>query len=289
MRKLKNYKLNQGKINKESDSNLCIEKQDISPLQLKNKSVFIIYIISILVLFFFTFQVTALSPIFSNPSPANGSTGVDITPSLYVTVNDPEGETMNITFRTNATGTWVNIGSNISVGNGTYYQSGSNMNNYSTKYWWSVNCTDGNSWSNDTYYFTTEDPVISISINQSNYDFTGVKGLNAIYYTNETNPNYFGITNNGEASIDLKIKATNMTCSYSHSWLLSNSNGPNQYVFEYSEDEINWYNISLTDSTIYTNLEIGNNITLDLRLTMPISIDCGHQMGCTVTISAIQH
>jgi hypothetical protein len=163
------------------------------------------------------------------------------------------------------------------------------MNSYSTKYWWSVNCTDGNSWSNDTYYFTTRDPVISISLNQSNYDYSGVKELNTIYYTNETNPRYFGITNDGEAAIDLKIRATNMTCSYSHSWLLSTSNGPNQYELEYSEDEINWYNIALTDSTFYANLDTGNSITLDLRLTMPTSIDCGHQMGCTVTISAIQH
>lgn len=241
------------------------------------------------VLFFFTFLVTALSPIFSNSSPVNGSIGVDITPSLCVTVNDPEGETMDITFRSNATGAWANIGSNNSVGNGTYYQSSLNMNSYSTKYWWSVNCTDGNSWSNDTYYFTTRNPIISISINQSNYGFTEVKGLNTICYTNETNSNYFGITNNGEAAVNLKIKATNMTCLYSHCWLLSNSNGPNQYALEYSEDEINWYIITLTESTFYTNLDTGNSITLDLRLTMPTSIDCGHQMGCTVTISAIQH
>jgi len=263
------------------------EKRDDRFSTGKNKTAFLIYIIILLVIFFFTFLVAAQSPIFSNPSPTNGSTGVDITPSLYVTVNDPEGETMDITFRTNDTGTWANIGSNNSVGNGTYYQTSLNMNNYSNKYWWSVNCTDGISWSNSTYYFTTRDPVISISINQSNYDFTGVKGLNAICYTNETNSNYFGITNNGEAAVDLKIRATNMTCSYIHSWLLANSNGPNQYVLEYSENEINWYNISLTESIFYTNLDTGNSINLDLRLTMPTSIDCGHQMGCTVTVSAI--
>lgn len=265
------------------------KKRDNRYFTRQNKTVFLIYIITILLLIFFTFLVNALSPLFSNPSPLNGATGVEISPSLYVTVNDPEGETMDITFRTNATGTWADIGSNNSVGNGTYYQSSLNMNSFSTKYWWSVNCTDGNSWSNDTYYFTTRDPVISISINQSNFDFTGVKGLNTICYTNETNPNYFGITNDGEAAVDVKIKATNMTCSFSHSWLLSNSNGPNQYVLEYSEDGINWFNIALTESTFYTNLDTGNSITLDLRLTMPTSIDCGHQMGCTVTISAIQN
>jgi hypothetical protein len=265
------------------------EKKDKIFINRQNKKIFLTYFITIFTLTSLTFFVTALAPIFSNPSPTNGAIGIELTPSLHVTVCDPEGDTMDITFRTNATGTWENIGSNNSVDNGTYYQTSLNMDNYNTKYWWSVNCTDGNSWSNDTYYFTTRDPVISININQSNYDYIGVKGLNAICYTNETNPNYFGITNDGEAAIDLKIKATNMSCSYSHSWLLSNSNGPNQYVLEYSEDGIIWNNIALTDSTFYTNLDAGNSITLDLKLIMPTSIDCGHQMGCTVTISAIQH
>ena len=114
------------------------KKRDNRYFTRQNKTVFLIYIITILLLIFFTFLVNALSPLFSNPSPLNGATGVEISPSLYVTVNDPEGETMDITFRTNATGTWADIGSNNSVGNGTYYQSSLNMNSFSTKYWWSL-------------------------------------------------------------------------------------------------------------------------------------------------------
>lgn len=256
----------------------------------QNWTFFVIVMVAVLfAIFFFSLLATALSPTFSNPYPANGVTDVELTPSLHVTVNDPEGDTMNITFRTNATGTWSDIGSNNSVGNGTYYQTSLNMNSYSTKYWWSVNCTDGNSWTNETYYFTARNPIVSININQSNYGFTGVKGLNTVCHTNETNPNYFGITNNGEIAVDLKINATNMTCSYGHSWMLSTSNGPNQYILEYSEDGSTWHYINLTETTFYTNLGVSDSITLDLRLTMPTSIDCGHMMGCTVSISAIQH
>lgn len=101
---------------------------------------------------------TAVATTFSNSYPVNSATDVELTPTLHVTVNDAEGDTMNITFRTNATGAWGDIGSNNSMSNGTYYQTNSSMNSYSTKYWWSVNCTDsggGNSWTNTTYNFTT--------------------------------------------------------------------------------------------------------------------------------------
>jgi hypothetical protein len=256
-----------------------------------NLRIKVIFVVSMIASVFALFPmiITAVAPTFSNSYPANGATDVELTPTLRTTVNDPEGDTMNITFRTNATGTWGDIGSNNSVYNGTYYQTNSSMNSYSTKYWWSVNCTDGNSWTNETYYFTTRDPTVSISVNQSSYVFTGTKALNTVYYTNETNPNYFGITNNGEVAVDLKISATTMTCSYSHSWTLSTSNGPNQYVLEYSEDGSTWDHIGLTETTFYTDLGASDSITLDLRLTMPTSVDCGHVMGCTVSISAVQH
>ena len=92
----------------------------------------------------------------SNPSPANGATAQSLNPTLAINVTHPSGSTMNITWRTNATGTWGDIGTNNTVNNGTYRQTNSSFSEYSTKYWWSVNTTDGTNWDNDTYYFTTE-------------------------------------------------------------------------------------------------------------------------------------
>jgi len=67
---------------------------------------------------------------------------------------------MNITFRTNASGSWQNIGNNESIYNGTYSQTPSNMDSYETTYFWSVNVSDGILWTNATYYFTTSsEPV----------------------------------------------------------------------------------------------------------------------------------
>ena len=96
-----------------------------------------------------------VAPTQSNPSPSNGVTGVSLNPQLAITISDANSDTMNVTFRTNATGAWANIGSNNSVNNGTYRQTPSDMDSYNTEYWWSVNLTDGTLWTNTTYSFTT--------------------------------------------------------------------------------------------------------------------------------------
>jgi len=93
-------------------------------------------------------------PVVTNPSPAQGASGVSLNPALTITVGD--SDTMNVWFSTNATGSWAVIGSNLSVGNGTYRQIPTVMNNYNTKYYWSVNVTDGTQWTNTTYWFKTE-------------------------------------------------------------------------------------------------------------------------------------
>jgi hypothetical protein len=91
----------------------------------------------------------------SSPSPSDGATGQSLNPQLSIMVNDTNADAMNVTFRTNASGSWATIGSNNSVYNGTYRQAPSNMNNYGTTYYWSVNVTDGTVWTNTTYSFTT--------------------------------------------------------------------------------------------------------------------------------------
>lgn len=103
------------------------------------------------------YSYTIISPpLLSNPNPANGSKGQPLNPTLSITVNGTS--LMDVTFRTNATGLWYDIGSNNSVGNGTYYQTTSNMSNYDTIYYWSVNCTYTNNeiWTNETYSFKTK-------------------------------------------------------------------------------------------------------------------------------------
>ncbi len=94
-------------------------------------------------------------PIISNPIPANGATDIELNPDLSITVNDFEGNIMDITWWSNSSGPWTIFGTNNSVYNGTYHQKNMNFNSYNTKYWWSVHCTDGYNWNNKTYSFTT--------------------------------------------------------------------------------------------------------------------------------------
>ena len=111
----------------------------------------------------YTETTSVIWPIFSLESPAMGSIGQQFNPKLSLTVNHPLNKTMNLTFRTNATGSWLTIGQNISIQSGTFSLSTSNMNQYDTRYWWSVNCSDGIFWTNETYWFKTlsDKPVVS--------------------------------------------------------------------------------------------------------------------------------
>jgi len=65
---------------------------------------------------------------------------------------------MTVIFRTNASGNWLDIGTNSSVTDGTYYCfNTTNINSYITTYYWSVNVTDeSGEWANETYSFTTK-------------------------------------------------------------------------------------------------------------------------------------
>ena len=114
-------------------------------------------------------------PVLSDENPVDGSTGVNVNPVLSVHVEDLQGETLTVTFRSNASGSWGDVGSNVSVGNGTYTQVTSNMDSYDTVYWWSVNVSDvGGSWSNETYSFTTEFGVPILSSEDPGDGATGV-------------------------------------------------------------------------------------------------------------------
>jgi len=102
-------------------------------------------------------------PVISNTNPSNGQTEVDFNPTLIIEVNDKDNDSLNITFKTNVTGIWADIGSYHNVGNGTYTQNTSNMTQLAKTYYWSINVSDENSgWINETYYFTVISKVLNL-------------------------------------------------------------------------------------------------------------------------------
>jgi hypothetical protein len=82
-------------------------------------------------------------PVYSNNYPPIGSNGITITPTLNITVNDQDGDTMNITWLSNSSGSWQIFGTNNSVTNGTYHQVFSNATVNGQWWYWKVNVSDG--------------------------------------------------------------------------------------------------------------------------------------------------
>ena len=93
-------------------------------------------------------------PSVSGESPVNESTLVDLQPILYITVDEPQDQTFNITWSTNATEGWVKT--NTTCTDGTYSQEADFVTSTNTTYWWTVSVNDTNNhWTNKTYHFKT--------------------------------------------------------------------------------------------------------------------------------------
>jgi chitodextrinase len=93
------------------------------------------------------------SPVCSNPSIVNGTTGTTLNISiLFITIKDLEGDYFNWSIETTPY-IGKNTGNNTS--NGSKSCSISSLN-YSITYYWFVNVTDGNSWTREYYWFITE-------------------------------------------------------------------------------------------------------------------------------------
>jgi len=101
-------------------------------------------------------DVQGTDPVISSPQPTNGSSSVEMYPWLNITVTDPQSETLNVTWSTNATGSWTYT--NTSVASGTTVRQRATFANASaTEYWWTVDVNDSEGGtSNATYYFTTD-------------------------------------------------------------------------------------------------------------------------------------
>ena len=95
------------------------------------------------------------NPTITNEVPADGVASIALQPTCNITVNDADGDTMNVTFASDCSGGWVNYQTNSSVGNGTYRWDFAGANSYSTLYNWRVYCNDGTTNISETYDFTT--------------------------------------------------------------------------------------------------------------------------------------
>jgi PKD repeat protein len=124
-------------------------------------------------------------PVVSSPVPSNDATGVSIQPVLNITVNDQDGDAMNVTWLSNSGGSWQTFGTNNSVSNGTYHQTMSNASVNGQWWHWKVNVSDGTEYveSNILSFYTGYQSKIE---NTGSTNFTGYLLMQIEFY-NTTN------------------------------------------------------------------------------------------------------
>jgi len=207
-------------------------------------------------------------PIQSNPYPSNGATYVVTQPVCHIDIQDAEGDTMDITFASNYSGSWTNYQTNSSVGNGTYYWHFTGASSYSTKYWWKVFADDGHTNTSSIYSFTTQSqycPSAPTSFTATTYtnkqiNLTWNKGTNDEYVIIERNTS--SSWNRGEGSEIYNGTGTSYSDSgltpattyYYQAWSYNSTD--NIYSQSYASDS------NCTCLSLYENIEIYSDFTV---------------------------
>ena len=107
------------------------------------------------------------NPINSNTNPANEGRATNLTPTLSITITDLDmgNQSVNTTWTSNSSGSWISFATNSSATNTTFYQTFTNGTTYGTTYWWNISTNDGNDgWDNDTYSFTINNPPVFTNV-----------------------------------------------------------------------------------------------------------------------------
>jgi hypothetical protein len=104
----------------------------------------------------FSYEIKDFRPYINNPSPYDAEIVTNKNFTLSAEVIDFQGDMMNVSFLTNKSGTWDELGSTQNGGNGTYIQDIS-VSNFSTWYWWRIVASDNGNDTVKTYRFKTRD------------------------------------------------------------------------------------------------------------------------------------
>jgi len=184
----------------------------------------------------YSFTTYPNNPVISIYSPVTGAVDIVKNTTVSITIFDYQGDIMNVTWRSNGSGSWVDFGYNNSVTNGTYIQRFINVTEPSTLYYWSVNISG--SWTNMTYSFTTKanvDPVISdpiprdnkvrVSIYLVNLSVVITDGNSDFNYTIETDPDIGSSSGNNEIDGVKGCIVSGLNYSTTYTWYVNATDG----------------------------------------------------------------
>ncbi|DAC71923.1 MAG TPA: hypothetical protein DSN98_07835, partial [Thermoplasmata archaeon] len=188
-------------------------------------------------LYEFDFNKSRPVPTITNAGPTNQSWGINLRPQMNITVNNPDGASVTISWSSNSSGSWQLFGINSSVSNGTYHQGNNNFSNNNTKYWWKVSVTDGTDTNTSWFYFSTPDFIkpssnvvaitpywkktspLTISTTASDTGWSGLKNVTLYYRFSGNNLSWGG------------WKSAGVDTASPWSWSFAFSNGTGYYQF----------------------------------------------------------
>ncbi len=137
-------------------------------------------------------------------SPKNEATGVYTNPTLSVRAVDPNGLNMTVTFKQRISNTWTAIETFQNVPSGTYTAIPTQMQNLSTTYYWGVEATNGQSWTNRTFSFTTTSKIL-----QQKWMMTGMpKGVSGVLAADINNDGVDEVLHAGKSGV-IALNGTN--------------------------------------------------------------------------------
>jgi hypothetical protein len=145
----------------------------------------------------------------SNPNPADGATGVDLSPTLSVSVNDADGDTMTVYFYD---GSSVLLGTDTVSGSGTATATWTNADQYSTIYYWYTVADDRkDQTTSPTWQFTTKDKPQEIVEFSDSFE---VSEWNGLWVEEDSQNDWFRSTQratDGSRSAEVDGRATDAT------------------------------------------------------------------------------
>jgi hypothetical protein len=249
----------------------------------------------------------------SQDSPANGATGVSLTPTFLMTATDPETDNLGYkvtiysdsacttVIQTNdqavsSTG-WTGTNATCTNNPTACYTSGTQGSfltqtalSANTQYWWKASAKDpdgSNTFTNSSTCntFTTVAATVSVSVSDGAISY-GTIPANSSKSTCDLNDTQI-VTNNGNVAETFNIMGSTST-----NWTLGTTPGSDVYVHKFSTSSCPWTSgIALTTSyqTMATNIAANATTTLNLQITTPNPSSVFTQQSINVTIQAVAY
>ncbi|MFO7678340.1 MAG: NosD domain-containing protein, partial [Thermoplasmatota archaeon] len=223
-------------------------------------------------------------PVITEPYPINGSIDHVFNTTLSITVSDADGDSMDVSFMTNVTDIWDEIGTNLSVSDGRYSQTNDSMYEPNKWYWWSVNVTDDYNWTNQTFYFKTGEentPNPPTGFSAETYSRTAINLTWVIDGTNNTYIEYNTTSHwpRGEGE-EIENSTTNTTFNHSgldpgttyyyQAWIYNQSHNIwSAYVLVSNETDSNYAPVFSNPNPENNSIDQERSLTWNITITDP--------------------